>query len=106
VDLESVTLVLLRWGERAHAFTEEELDALQEQHLAHLDRMRAAGHLLAAGPFEGQPDVGWRGLCLYRVGVEEARRLAEQDPSVLAGRLRVDVWGWFFPVGEIVFPGR
>jgi uncharacterized protein len=94
VDLDSVTLVLLRWGDRAREYSEQELDGLQEQHLAHLDRMRAEGHLLAAGPFEDQPDVTWRGLCIYATGVDQARALAEQDPSVQAGRLRIDAWQW------------
>jgi len=106
VDLDSVTLVLLSAGDRAHDYSEEELDRLQGEHLAHLDRMRAEGHLLAAGPFEDQPDVTWRGICLHSVAVEEARALAEQDPSVLAGRLRIEAWRWWFRRGEVTFPGR
>ena len=104
MDLDSVTLVLLRWGDRAHDYSDEELDRLQEQHLAHLDRMRAEGHLLAAGPFEDQPDITWRGICLYAAGVEEARALAEEDPSVKAGRLRIEAWRWWFRRGEVTFP--
>ena len=101
-----MTIVLLRWGDRAHEYSEPELDRLQEQHLAHLDRLRAEGHLLAAGPFDDQPNVTWRGLCLYATGVDQARALAEQDPAVQAGRLRIDAWQWWFERGEVTFPGR
>ena len=104
IELDSVTVVLLRWTDRSQEFTEAELDALQEQHLAYLQRMRDEGHLLAAGPFEGQPEEAWRGFAFYRVGVEEARRLAEADPSVQAGRLRIEAWEWFFKKGEVAFP--
>jgi uncharacterized protein len=104
VDLDSVTVVLLRWGDRASEFSEAELDALQEHHLAHLQRMRDEGYLLAAGPFDGQPDITWRGFSFYGVGVEEARRLAEQDPAVRAGRLRIEAWRWWFKAGEVAFP--
>jgi uncharacterized protein YciI len=104
MDLESVTVVLLQWGARAQEFSEEELDALQERHLAYQQRLRDEGHLLAGGPFEDQPDVTWRGFGFYRTGVEEARRLAEQDPAVVAGRLRIEAWRWWFRAGEVVFP--
>jgi uncharacterized protein YciI len=58
--------------------------------------MKQAGHLKVAGPFSEQPDDSWRGLCLYRVGsLEQARRLAEADPAVRAGRLSIDVMHWY-----------
>lgn len=104
IELESVTVLLLRWGDRAHEYSEDELDRLQEGHLAYLQRMRDEGHLLAAGPFEGQPEIGWRGFCFYRVSPEEAVRLAQQDPSVQAGRMRVDAWTWFHKKGEVRYP--
>jgi uncharacterized protein YciI len=104
MELESYTFVLLRRPDDAPDFPEEELDQLQEQHLAHLDAMRARGVLLAAGPFGDQPDESWRGLCLYRTSIEETRALAEQDPSVRAGRLAVDVFTWCTKKGAVVFP--
>lgn len=106
MDLDAVTLVLLRRGGRAGEFTEEELESLQAQHLTYLDRMRRLGHLAAAGPFSGQPDESLRGICLYFTGLEETRVLAEADPSVRAGRLAVDVMSWSFPRGEVILPRR
>ena len=105
-ELDSVTVVLLRWGDRAHEYTDEELDLLQSQHLAFLQRMREEGHLLAAGPFDGQPEIEWRGFAFYRVTPEEATRLAQQDPSVKAGRMRVEAWTWYHRHGELFFPAR
>jgi uncharacterized protein YciI len=106
VNLDSVTLVLLRRGPRAAEFTEEELDHLQERHLAYLDEMRRRGHMVAAGPFSDQPDESLRGICLYVTNLEETRRLAEDDPGVRAGRLTVDVMRWSFLRGEVVLPRR
>jgi uncharacterized protein len=103
IELDCVTVVLLRWGDRAHDYTEAELDDLQEQHLAFLQRMRDEGHLLAAGPFQNQPDETWRGFAFYKVTPEEAARLAEQDPSVQAGRMKVEAWTWYFKQGEVTF---
>lgn len=103
-ELESFTFVLLRRPDDAPDLPEAELDRLQELHLAHLDAMRARGALLAAGPFDDQPDEAWRGLCLYRMTVDETRELAEQDPSVRAGRLAVDVFTWWTAKGAVAFP--
>ena len=104
MDLESVTLVLLRRGPRADDFTEEELEALQEQHLGYQDDMRRRGHLAAAGPFGDQPDPSLRGISIYLTDLEKTRRLTDADPMVRAGRLSVDVMLWWFPAGEVVFP--
>jgi uncharacterized protein YciI len=66
--------------------------------------MKAAGHLLVAGPLSDQRDEEWRGLCLYRVGsLTEARRLAAADPAVRAGRLAVDVMHWHTAKGALPF---
>lgn len=101
MELDSYSFVLLKRGPRAHEFSEEELDRLQEQHLAHLDAMRKQGHLLVAGPFSDQPDESLRGFCLYRTDIEETRRLAESDPSVQAGRMAVDVMTWWTKRGAL-----
>ena len=103
VALERYSLVLLRRGPQAAAFSDEELERLQDAHLGHLRVMRDAGHLLVAGPFGDQPDETFRGICLYRTSLEQTRTLAEQDPSVQAGRMRVEVLSWYVPEGELAF---
>ena len=103
MELEQFAFVLLRRGPRAAEFSDVELEALQAQHLAHLDEMAARGKLVAAGPFSDQPDDSLRGLCFYATSVEEARALAERDPSVRAGRLAVDVMTWWTKKGSVSF---
>ncbi len=101
MEFDRYTFVLLRRGPRALEFDEDELDRLQAAHLAHLDAMRERGVLLAAGPFEDQDDETKRGICIYRTGLEETRRLAEQDPSVQAGRMAIEAMTWLTPKGEL-----
>jgi uncharacterized protein len=104
-EFDIYELVLLLRGRPDQHLPEETSDLLQRQHLGHLESMRAAGHLVAAGPLRDQPDVKWRGLCLYRVGsLEDARRLAEADPAVHAGQLAVEVMHWYTPKGALRFP--
>ena len=104
--LESVVFGILRWPDDMPDFTEDELDALQERHLAYQAELRQRGLLLAGGPLSDQPDERLRGICVYAVGLEEARTAADADPSVQAGRLVVDLMTWSFLPGEAVFPRR
>jgi len=98
-------LVLLMRPAQREEIAQERVEELQRQHLAHLTRMGEEGHLVAAGPFGDQDDERYRGLALYRVGsVEEARRLAEADPAVRAGRLEVEVMSWYTLAGALAFP--
>ena len=106
MELESYAFVLLRRGPRADEFAEEELAELQAAHLGHLGAMAEAGKLVGAGPFADQPDESLRGLCFYACGVEEARELAERDPSVQAGRLAVEVMTWWTQKGTVSFHPR
>lgn len=104
MEFDTYTLVLLRRGPQATEFSGAELERIQEQHLAHLQAMREQGAMLVAGPFRDQADESFRGLCLYRTGLEETRRLAEQDPAVKAGRLVVEAMTWLSGKGELAFP--
>ena len=64
---------------------DDDLERIQEEHLAYHAMLRASGHVVTNGPVVDQPDPSLRGLTFYRTGsVEESRRLAEDDPAVRA----------------------
>ena len=106
MEFDRYSLVLLRRGPPARSSSRKTaLDRLQAAHLAHLDAMRERGLLLSARPFRDQEDETFRGICIYRTGLEETRELANSDPSVQAGRMRVEVVTWLTPAGEVAFPG-
>src|SRR5262249_35634657 len=58
------TLVLLRRPANAPDLPEEELDRIQDAHLAFLAAGREAGHIAVAGPFMDQTDESLRGLII------------------------------------------
>ncbi len=59
------------------------------------------------GPVLDQPDESMRGIAFYRTGsLEEARRLAEQDPAVRAHRLAIEVMTWWCPPGTMTKAGQ
>jgi uncharacterized protein YciI len=71
-----------------------ELQRLQEEHLANIRRLADSGKLLLAGPFTDGGDL--RGMFVFKVdSMEEAKALADGDPAVKAGRLRVELHPWY-----------
>ena len=104
-NMESYQLVLLWRGPRWSPEVTPEVRRIQEEHIGHLKAMATSGKLVIAGPFSDQPDPALRGMCLYRAqSVAEARTLAEKDPAVQAGRLRVEVLTWWVEKGYMAFP--
>ena len=64
-------------------------------HLANINRLAAEGKLAVAGPFN-DPEKKYRGLFIFAVPtVEEAKALAETDPTVKAGVLIVEYVPWY-----------
>jgi uncharacterized protein YciI len=107
VSLEAYELVMLRRPVDAPSYDDEILERIQNEHVAYHGQLRAAGQVVTNGPVTDQPDESLRGLTFYRTGsLSEARRLAEADPAVRAGRLAVDVMTWYCPAGTMRQPGR
>jgi uncharacterized protein YciI len=99
--MESFTFVLLRRPADAPELPEERLAELQRQHLANLAALGKRGVLLLAGPFDDQPDVSLRGLCVFTTSLDETRAIMANDPSVAAGRLVADVMTWWTERGSL-----
>jgi uncharacterized protein YciI len=75
---------------------EDQANEIQKGHLAHMSRMAAQGHLLAAGPMmtEGGP----RGIVIYRCqSLEEPQKWTALDPAVQNKRLTLEVYRWRGP---------
>ncbi|HEX5496261.1 MAG TPA: YciI family protein [Mycobacteriales bacterium] len=107
MDLEAFELVILRRPPDARDYDEPTLERIQREHMAYGDSLGQAGRTVAHGPVLDQPDESVRGMAFYRTGsLAEARRLAEQDPAVLAGRLAVEVMTWWCHPGTMRLPGR
>lgn len=98
------TLVVLRRPDDAPELPEDELDALQELHLAYRADLERQGVLVANGPFLEQDDPAYRGMSVFATDLAEAARLSAADPSVVAGRLTYDVMQWWVRAGALDFP--
>lgn len=75
-----------------------EADSLQVLHLEHLGRMYEAGYADISGPMGEEGDL--RGLTIYNVPTKAmADSLANLDPMVKAGRLKIDIKPWWAAKG-------
>ena len=86
---------------RGPAWTPEQTDEtrrIQSEHLAHISAMAASGDLVLAGPFADDTDL--RGMFVFKVdSLEKAEALAQADPAVKAGRLKVELHPWYSAKG-------
>ena len=103
-EFDTFTVVLLVRGANPPSLTDQELDDLQRAHLAHLRELRRIGVILVNGPIFADDSDRVRGLSIYSVSPDAARRHAEADPMVRAGRLAVEVREWNVAAGSIAFP--
>ncbi|WGD35926.1 hypothetical protein [Olleya sp. YS] len=77
---------------------EEEATILQKQHRAHLGKMYDLGYADISGPFGDDGDI--RGITIYNVPtLKMADSLANSDPMVKAGRLKIEVHPWWAAKG-------
>jgi len=98
--MKRYVFMLLNSGEnRTHNVSEAA--KIQEQHMAHLNRLAETGKLLVAGPFEGSDEH--RGLLIFDVAsLDEALKLEAEDPAVKAGRLRIEAFYWWGAKGTVI----
>lgn len=97
-DLELYYLIFLRPAADRKPLEKAEGDRIQSAHMANIRKMAQDGILKAAGPMEGSPGIS--GIFLFKTGsLEEARRIAAQDPTVIEKRNTVDVHQWWGPKG-------
>ena len=73
-------------------------DSLQALHLEHLQKMYDLGYADISGPFGDDGTI--RGITIYNVpNIEMADSLANADPMVKAGRLKIETHPWWAAKG-------
>ncbi|HEY7864213.1 MAG TPA: YciI family protein [Thermoanaerobaculia bacterium] len=100
-NMEMYPLGFLKKGPKWTPEKTEQTAKIQEGHMAHLNSMAAAGKLVVAGPVgAGAGDL--RGILVFKgITIEEAVRMASEDPAVKAGRLIVEIVPWWVEKGVL-----
>ena len=93
---QALTIVRLRSPQTPVPDTPDD-ERIHLAHLAYLGGLRDQGVVLLNGPVRRVDDPRFRGMTIYAVPVDEARRLALEDPAVRAGWFEPHVDGWLLP---------
>jgi uncharacterized protein YciI len=92
-------VVFLRPNPARKAIPQADRERIMAAHMANIHKMADDGVLVAAGPMDDKPTT-ISGIFFFRTGsLEEARRIAALDPTVVEGRNTVDVHSWRGPEG-------
>lgn len=95
-DMGQYVLALLRKGPAWSATPSDAGKQTMAGHMANIHRLIESGQMAVAGPVDGDGDL--RGIFIFNTRtVAEARKLAETDPAVKAGRFVVDLHVWYGP---------
>lgn len=101
-EFDTYQLILLVRPSDQPVLDDDATKALGLQHLGHFRKMHAAGYLKVAGPIDSDDEIA--GICLYQAdSLEQAQRLAEDDPAVRAGRFVVRAMTWYTQKGALDF---
>ena len=93
-DFELYYLAFLRPEPARKPISKEETGRIQAAHMANIQSMAKRGVLVAAGPFD-DPDHAILGVFVLKTAsLDEARRIAAEDPTVVEHRNQVDVHAW------------
>lgn len=90
-------LCLLYRGDKA--LDRADLETIQAEHLAHINKLADEGKVTMAGPISGNEEL--RGILIFHTkSKEEAEALQGQDPAIKSGRLRMEIYPWWAAQGS------
>jgi uncharacterized protein YciI len=93
--MREYVLVILKTGPKDAEVQGDARKAVFKGHFENMSRLAKEGKLAVAGPFD-DPKKVYRGLFIFAVKtVEEARALADTDPTVKSGVLVAEYVPWY-----------
>ena len=93
--MRAYVLAILKTGPNDAKVQGDARKEIFKGHFANMNRLAAEGKLAVAGPFD-DPKKIYRGLFIFAVStVEEAKALAESDPTIKSGVLVVEYVPWY-----------
>ncbi|MCW5942436.1 MAG: hypothetical protein KIS66_09410 [Fimbriimonadaceae bacterium] len=95
-DTKDYRFVLLVAGKNRKELPTEEATKLQEGHMGNLNRLFGMGKLVGAGPMADAGRIRGIGIMVTDT-LDEARKLMNEDPAVMAGQLDIEVLDWRGP---------
>jgi len=98
--MQQYTLVLLKRGEKWDPGAPEFRD-LVNQYPVFLKRLMSQGKVAVAGPFPFAVPGELRGVAIFRVSVEQATKVMQDDAAVKAGVPKLETHPWITATGVL-----
>jgi len=99
--VENLYWVFLTTAKSLEGIERDEMEAMQEEHLANFRRLAADGRLLTAGPMSDPENVR-RGIVVLKASQgDELVEMFREDPYVQQGYMNVDACKMQFELGKI-----
>lgn len=96
-EMKTYQMVFLYKGPNRNQDSSE-VQRIQTEHLANIQRLAEGGKLIVAGPFLDDKDL--RGIFIFDSESEdEVKELVETDPAIIIGRLRYEIHPWMTAKG-------
>ena len=101
MDLNQYWFGMLERPENPPTASEEQLNLMQDGHMANIQKMAKEGALLVAGPMV-EP-TNFRGIFVFKkMPKEEIEKLTADDPLIKAGRLKLTLFKWLTSKGSFI----
>jgi uncharacterized protein len=91
--MEQYTLVLMKRGDHWNPNAPEFVDVMK-LHAAFVKQMTDQGNIAIAGAFPHSDPGELHGVVIFRVVAEQTAKLMQDDPSVKAGVLKIEIHPW------------
>ncbi|MFL6569299.1 MAG: YciI family protein [Chthoniobacterales bacterium] len=101
-EFDQFILVLLVRPANPPEFLKEQLDEMQKQHIANIERLAREGKMLKAGPTEDYSARNVRGIFILKTkSADEARDWIRDDVFIKTGRLTAEYMKWYVEKGSL-----
>jgi uncharacterized protein len=101
--MRKFVIAFLFAGDRVSEYSSEERAEIQKGHMANITKLAEMEKLILAGPFFGNDAM--RGIFVFDVdSKEEAEKLTNTDPAVIAGVLRMELKEWYGSAALMMIP--
>lgn len=101
--MRKYVIAFLFAGDRVSEYNPEERTEIQKGHMANITKLAEMDKLILAGPFFGNDTM--RGIFVFDVdSKEEAEKLTNTDPAVIAGVLRMELKEWYGSAALMMIP--
>lgn len=101
--MRKFVIAFLFAGDRVSEYSTEERAEIQKGHMANITKLAEMEKLILAGPFFGNDAM--RGIFVFDVdSKEEAEKLTNTDPAVIAGVLRMELKEWYGSAALMMIP--